>query len=72
MYTDKLFGKEFLDIDANRIGKIVDIDVELLTGSVDHLLVKAGLTTKYKISPGEIDKIGDRLILKIRADQLKK
>ena len=71
MYTNELFGKEVLDIDANRIGKVVDIDVDLLEGIVNHLVIKAGLMKKFVIGLDKIDKIGDRIILKVRTDELK-
>ncbi len=71
MYTKELFGKEVLDIDANRIGKVVDIDVDLLEGIVNHLVIKAGFMKKFVIGLDKIDKIGDRIILKARTDELK-
>ena len=71
MYTNKLFGKEVLDIDANRVGKIADIDVDLLQGTITHIVIKSGLNSKYLVSLDKIDKIGDKVILKVRADELK-
>ena len=71
MYTNKLFGKEVLDIDANRIGKVVDIDVDLVEGIINHLVIKSGLMKKLVIGLDKIDKMGDRIILKARADELK-
>lgn len=71
MYTREIFGKEVLDHEANRIGKVIDIDVDLLKGIVNHLTVKAGLTKKYVIGLDSIDKVGDKIILKVRTDELK-
>jgi sporulation protein YlmC with PRC-barrel domain len=71
MYTNELFGKEVLDIDANKIGKVVDIDFDFLEGRVNHFIVKAGLMKKFVIGLDKIDKIGDRIILKVRTDELK-
>ena len=62
MNTNELFGKEVLDVDANRIGKVVDIGFDLLEEIVNHLIVKAGLTKKFVIGLDKIDKIGDRII----------
>lgn len=70
MYTNKLLGKEVLDVNGNKIGTVADIDVDLIKGTIDHLLVKSGLLKKYTISLDSIDKVGDRLILKIRTDEL--
>ena len=72
MNTNELFGKEVLDVNANRVGKVADIDVDLLQGVVNHMIVKAGLTKKYVVSLDKIDKIGDKVVLKIGEDQLQK
>jgi sporulation protein YlmC with PRC-barrel domain len=70
MKTNEFFGKEVLDADANRIGKVADIDVDLLKGVVNHMVVRAGLTKKFNISLDKIEKVGDKVILRIRANDL--
>lgn len=72
MNTGELFGKEVLDVSANKIGKIVDLDFDVQKGMIDHIIVKAGLTKRYAISLDKIDKIGDRIVLNIREDELQK
>ena len=72
MNTDELFGKEVLDSSANKIGKVVDLDFDMQTGMIDRVVVKAGLTKKYAISLENIERIGDRMILKIGEDELQK
>ncbi len=71
MNTNKLFGKEVLDVNANRVGKVADIDVDVLQGVVNHMIVKAGLTKKYVVSLDKIDKIGDKVVLRVTKDDLK-
>ena len=71
MKTSELFGKEVLDANAYRIGKVSDIDFDPLSGLVNHLIVKAGFTKKHIITLANIDKIGDRVILRIKAEDLK-
>ena len=71
MKTSELFGKEVLDVDAIKVGKVADIDVDVLKGVVNHMIVKAGLTKKYVVSLDNIDKIGDKVILRIRTEALK-
>lgn len=71
MKTHEFFGKEVLDADANRIGKVADIDVDLLQGVVNHMVVKSGLTKKFNVSLDKIEKIGDKVILRIKANELK-
>jgi len=71
MNTNELFGKEVLDVNANRIGKVADIDVDLLQGVVNHVIVKAGSTKKYVVTLDKIDRIGDKVILRVTKDDLK-
>jgi sporulation protein YlmC with PRC-barrel domain len=71
MKTREFFGKEVLDADANRVGKVADIDVDLLQGVINHMVVKSGLTRKYVIGLDKIEKIGDKVILRVKADELK-
>ena len=71
MNTNKLFGKEVLDVNANRVGKVADIDVDVLQGVVNYMIVKAGLTKKYVVSLDKIDKIGDKVVLRVTKDDLK-
>ena len=72
MNTNELFGKEVLDVNANRIGKVAGIDVDLSQGVVNHVIVKAGLTKKYVVTLDKIDRIGDKVMLRITEDELKK
>jgi sporulation protein YlmC with PRC-barrel domain len=72
MNAKELFGKEILDVNAKRIGKVSDIDLDMQQGVINHIVVKAGLIKKYHVSLDKIDKIGDKVILKIREDELGK
>ena len=72
MNTRELFGKEVLDVNANKIGKVVDLDFDMQKGMIDHIIVKAGLTKRYAVSLDKIDKIGDRIVLKTGEEELQK
>jgi len=72
MNTGELFGKEVLDVNANKIGKVVDLDFDMQKGMIDHIIVKVGLTKRYAVSLDKIDKIGDRIVLKTGKDKLQK
>lgn len=65
-------SKEVSDVNAKKIGKVVDIDFDMQSGVIDYLVVKVGLTKRYTITLHEIDKIGDEVILKISEDELRK
>mgnify|MGYP001045790874 CR=1 FL=1 len=70
MNTKELFSKEVLDVDANKVGKVVDMDFDLQQGIINHIVVRAGLIKKYHISLDKIDKIGDKIILNIAEDEI--
>lgn len=72
MNTKELFGKEVLDVNANRVGKVADIDFNMQQGVINHIVVKAGLTKKYDVSLDKIDKIGDKIVLSIGGYELGK
>ena len=65
MNAKELFGKEVLDVNANRIGKVADIDVDVMQGVVNYMIVKASWTKKYNVSLDKIDKIGDKVLLRV-------
>ena len=70
MYTNELFGKEVLDSNANQIGKVVDIEVDMLQGTIHHMLVKSSFTKKLVVPLDKINKIGDKIILKVMENEL--
>jgi len=72
MNTKELFNKEVLDVNANKVGKVVDMDFDMQQGVINHIVVKAGLTKKYDITLDKIDRIGDKVILKIGQGELGK
>ena len=72
MNAKKLFNKEVLDSQGIIIGKVDDIFVDMDKGIVVHIVVKAGLIKKYEINLDKITTIGDKIILKIKRDELVK
>jgi sporulation protein YlmC with PRC-barrel domain len=65
--TGELFGKEVLDANANKMGKVTDMEFELEEGTIQRIIVKSGLKT-YHINIDKIDKIGDKILLSIDKD----
>jgi sporulation protein YlmC with PRC-barrel domain len=72
MKAKELFGKEVIDVNARVVGKIVDMEIDISKGSIRSLLIKSGFTKKVSIVPGDIEKIGDKVILKIAMDKVRK
>ena len=72
MHTSELLGKQVLDKNGNSVGKVVDIDINLPQWTVNHMMLKIGMIKKLPIGIDIIDKVGDKIILKITRDELKK
>jgi sporulation protein YlmC with PRC-barrel domain len=73
MKAKDLFGKEVIDVDAKVVGKIADMEIDTKKASVLRILIKSGfLAKRVSILPGDIDKIGDKVVLKITKDKVRK
>ena len=72
MNARKLFNKEVIDAQGNKVGRVDDIDVDMVNGAINHIIVAAGLLKKYEIKLDKIMTIGDKVILKIQRDELQK
>jgi len=70
MKAKELIGKEVLDASARNIGKVVDFEVDVTRGSVEHIEVKAGLKKGYIVSLDKIQVVGDKIILKVKVEEL--
>jgi len=72
MKAKDLFGKEVVDVDAKVVGKVVDVDLDIGKAKLVGILIKTGLTKKMSISPASIDRIGDKVLLKVTKDKVHK
>jgi sporulation protein YlmC with PRC-barrel domain len=72
MNTRGIIGKEVLDKSGNKVGNVDDIDIDFPQWTVNHLMVKVGIIKKVPVGTDKIDKIGDKIILKIAKDELEK
>jgi sporulation protein YlmC with PRC-barrel domain len=72
MRTSELLKKLVLDKNGNNVGKVVDIDINLPQWNVSQVTVKIGMMKTMQIGIDIIDKVGDKVILKITRDELKK
>ena len=72
MHTSELLGKQVLDKNGNNVGKVVDIDINLPQWTVNNIRLKIGMIKKLSIGIDIIDKVGDKIILKITRDELEK
>jgi sporulation protein YlmC with PRC-barrel domain len=72
MRTSEIIGKGVLDINANSLGRVVDIEVSLPQWTINHIVVRMSIMKKLTIGIDKIDKIGDKVILKVTRDELEK
>ncbi|MFA5398933.1 MAG: PRC-barrel domain-containing protein [Dehalococcoidia bacterium] len=72
MLVKKLLGKEVLGSRGDKIGKIGDLDIDIVSGTVKYAVINAGLRDKYKIKLDDIVTVGDAVILRLSGSDLKK
>jgi sporulation protein YlmC with PRC-barrel domain len=72
MKAKNLFGKEVIDVDAKVVGKIVNIEIDIKKASIQGILVKSGFRKKVSILPQDVDKIGDKVVLRVAKDKIRK
>ena len=72
MLISNVIRKEVLDKNANKIGVVVDLDYNFPLWTINYLVVRMNVIKKINIGVEKIDKIGDRVILKVTKDELVK
>ena len=72
MLISNIMRKEVLDKNANKMGLVVDIDYNFPAWTINYLVVRMGILKKINIGVEKIDKIGDKVILKVCKDELVK
>ena len=71
MLVKKLLGKEVIGSRGDKIGKMGDLDIDIVSGTVKYAVINAGLNTKYKIKLDDIITVGDSVILRLSGSDLK-
>ena len=72
MKTNELIGKEVIDAEARIIGPVKGLEIDLKKWTVTGLYVKTGWVKKALVLTGDIDRIGDKVILKVAIDKIQK
>jgi sporulation protein YlmC with PRC-barrel domain len=72
MRVRELMGKEVIDAEAKRIGNVKDVNLDLKKWSVTGIIVKTGYLRKTSILVSDIDKVGDKVMLKVAIDKIQK
>ena len=72
MKCRELMGKEVIDAEAKMIGYVKDLDVDLKKWNVIGIVVKTGVIKKTFVLVSDIDKVGDKVILKVPFGKIQK
>ena len=72
MRSRELIGKEVIDAGARNVGKVKDVEIDPLKWNVTGIIVTTGFMRSRTVSPGDIDKVGDKIVLKVAADKMQK
>ena len=72
MKMTELIGKEVMDSEAKVIGYVKDIEIDLKKWGITGLVVKTGFIKRLTVPAGDIDKIGDKVVLKVTLDKARR
>jgi len=72
MLVKKIIGKEVIGSHGDKIGKISDFDIDVVSARVKYAVISAGFSTKYKIKLDDIVTVGDTVIIRFNEEDLKK
>ncbi|MFA5078838.1 MAG: PRC-barrel domain-containing protein [Dehalococcoidia bacterium] len=72
MRSREIIGKEVIDSGARIIGRVKDVEVDTAKWNVTGIVVSTGFMRTRTLLPGDIDKVGDKVVLKISIDKARK
>jgi sporulation protein YlmC with PRC-barrel domain len=72
MKSREIIGKEVIDSGAKIIGPVADLEIDTARWTVAAVVAKTGFLRKLSIPAAYIDKIGDKVVLKVTADKIQK
>jgi sporulation protein YlmC with PRC-barrel domain len=72
MKSREIIGKEVIDAEARIIGPVKDIEIDPTKWTVTGIIVKKSFMKKVTIAAGNIDKVGDKVVLKVAFDKIQK
>jgi sporulation protein YlmC with PRC-barrel domain len=72
MNSKELIGKEVIDSEARAIGNVKDVEIDLKKWTVSAIVVKTGFIRKRTIQTSDVDKVGDKVVLKVTIDRIQR
>jgi sporulation protein YlmC with PRC-barrel domain len=70
MFINKILGKGVLDRNANVVGKVDDFEIDVESWTITKFVVRLGFIKRVSVGMDKIDKVGDKVILKITKEEL--
>ena len=72
MKSHEIIGKEVIDAEARRVGTVQELEIDVIKWTVTGIIVKKGFLRKVSIAAGTVDKVGDKVVLKVATDKIQK
>jgi len=72
MRSREIVGKEVIDSGARIIGRVKDVEVDTVKWNGTGIVVSMGFMRTRTVLPGDIDKVGDKVVLKVSIDKARK
>jgi sporulation protein YlmC with PRC-barrel domain len=72
MKSRELIGKEVIDAGARIVGRVKDVEIDLAKWNVTGIIVTTGFMHTRTLLTGDIDKVGDKVVLKVVSDKIHK
>jgi sporulation protein YlmC with PRC-barrel domain len=72
MKVRELSGKEVIDSEARIVGYVKDLEFDEKKWTVSSIIIKSGFIKKHNIQTSDIDKIGDKVVLKVPGNKIQK
>lgn len=74
MKTSKIIGKKVLDSEANDVGKVSDIDIDIKSNTINKVIINTGELSlrkvNYEVTPSMIAQVGDYILLNVSNSEL--
>ena len=72
MKSREIIGKEVIDAEARRVGTVQELEIDVIKWTVTGIIVKKGFLRKITLAAGTVDKVGDKVVLKVSTDKIQK
>ncbi len=72
MLLSDLNKREVLDVNANKTGYLVDVDMNIPQGTINHFVLRTGLLKKVPLTADKIDRIGEKVLLKVSKEEVER